>query len=321
MTLAIDADCAFAYWMSSSASRETFKRASHETLVERIESGNLPDWSYAPDGTVHVVATSELERVRRQNVTCSRMKTMQKAASFAICDSGFPIVSPEGSFLRLANTLSFPELVKAGLMLCSCFSFDPDACLTGRFEPLATARSIAKCVNLSSNAAGVKKARRAVRFLVDNAASPPEIDTCILLTLPAMVGGYGCPKPELNGHVRLHAEPARALGYEDCYCDLLWRKEKCAVEYTSERFHSGYEKQTRDEIRRVALEAMGYRVFMLTKPQLYSQTAFDVFARNLLRELGRRAPRKSIDFQSKQYELRKNLLYELSWIIKRACRM
>lgn len=321
MTLAIDADCAFAYWMSSAASCSTRKHASRESLVERIETGNLPDWAYAPDGTVHTVATSEGERVRRQNTACSRLRSMQQAASFAISDEGIPVVSIEGCILRLANTLTFPELVKAGLLLCSCFSFDPDACITGRIEPLATAGSIAKYVNLSPNVAGVKRARRAVRLLVDNAASPPEIDTCILLIMPAMVGGYGCPKPELNGHVKLRAEAAQALGYEDCYCDLLWRKEKCAVEYTSEQFHSGYKKQARDEIRRVALEAMGYRVFMLTKPQLYSQPAFDAFARNVLRALGKRMPRKSIESQSKQYELRRKLLHEPSWVIRRACRM
>lgn len=321
MTLAIDADCALAHWMSSSARRDARQRVSYETLVERIESGNLPDWAYAPDGAIHVLATDEDERVRRQHVACSRTRSMQKSASFAMSDEGLPVVSPEGCFLRLSNTLAVPELVKAGLLLCSCFSFDPDACLTGRFETLTTAGSIAKYVNLSSSAVGVKKARRAARFLVDNAASPPEIDTCILLVLPAMLGGYGCPKPELNGHVKLRTEVARALGYEDCYCDLLWRKEKCAVEYTSEQFHSGYKKQARDEIRRVALEAMGYRVFMLTKPQLYSQPAFDAFARNILRALGRRTPRESIDFQSRQHELRRKLLYDPSWVIRQACRM
>lgn len=321
MAIAIDADCALAYWMSSLASRDTRERVSHVSLIERIETGALPDWAYAPDGTVHVVATSEGERVRRQHVACSRTGSMHDRISFVMSNEGIPVVSPESCVLRLANTLAFPELVKVGLLLCSRFSFDPDACMTGRFEPVTTAISIVKRVNALSNVAGVKKARRAARFLVDNAASPPEADACLLLCLPAMVGGYGCPKPELNGHVKLRVEAARALGYEDCYCDLLWRKEKCAVEYTSEQFHTGYEKQARDEIRRAALEAMGYRVFMLTKPQLYSQSAFDAFARNVLRALGRGMPRKTIDFQSRQYELRKKVLYEPSWVIKRACRM
>ena len=136
-----------------------------------------------------------------------------------------------------------------------------------------------------------------------------------------MCGGYGCPAPELNGEIRLRPEVARTLGYSECYCDLLWRDAKCAVEYTSEQFHTGYQKQAKDEMRRAALEAMGYRVFLLTKPQLYGQTAFEGVARPVLKALGKRMPARTSKFQQAQYELRKALLYEPSWVISRACRM
>lgn len=118
-----------------------------------------------------------------------------------------------------------------------------------------------------------------------------------------MHGGYGCPMPELNGHVRLNPVIARSLGYADCYGDLLWRDAKCIVEYTSEQHHTGYRKQARDEMRRAALEAMGYRVFLLTKPQLHNQVAFEGFARAVLRAIGKRMPRRSLEYQSAQYEL------------------
>lgn len=83
----------------------------------------------------------------------------------------------------------------------------------------------------------------------------------------------------------------------------------------------GYRKQANDEIRRAALEAMGYRVFLLTKPQLYNQMAFEGFARPILNTLGRRMPKRTSKFQQTQYDLRKMLLFEPSWILRRACRM
>lgn len=320
MTLSIDADCAFTYWMSSNARVETTKRRSHQTLMERIESRNLPDWAYAPDGRVHVVASNRQEYVNRAGVRCSLSSKASLQNSFVLTDGGLPIVSPECCFLRLSNDLSLHELAKAGALLCSAFSFSESGCMVGRHEPITSVNKIASYIDSVRSASGVKKARRALRFLADNAASPPEIDTYLLLCLPVMLGGYGCPLPELNGHVKLRQKVARTLGYEDCYGDLLWRDAKCIVEYTSEQFHTGYQKQSKDEIRRAALEAMGYRVYLLTKPQLYNQVAFEGFARPILRLLGKRMPKQTFEYQNRQYELRKTLLHEPSWIIEQACR-
>ena len=321
MTMNIDADCALMYWMSSAAKAESKKRRSHETLVERIRVGNLPDWAYGSDSLIHVLVTSDAERVQRKGVRCHLAKAGMPASSFAYADGGVPLVSPECCFLRLARQLSVPELAKTGMLLCASFSFDEERGLVGRRDSLTSAKLLATYISKAGNSAGVKVARRALRFVTDNAASPPEIDASLLLCLPVMLGGYGCPLPELNGHVKLRAEVARTLGYTDCYGDLLWRDAKCIVEYTSEQYHTGYRKQANDEMRRAALEAMGYRVFLLTKPQLYNQVAFEGFAQSVLRTLGKRMPKRTSKFQQAQYDLRKMLLFEPSSILRRACRM
>lgn len=321
MTLSIDADCALTYWMSSGARATQAKRPSRETLIERLNAGNLPDWAYAPDDQLHVVVTSKHERIRSMRVKCRLAQTELRKGSFIYTDTGIPVVSSECAYLRLANILSFPELAKAGMLLCAHFAFDSSDCLIGRSKELATVKGIRSYIDRSRDIKGIKNARKAMRFIADNAASPPEIDACLLLCLPVMYGGYGCPLPELNGQIKLNPDIARTLGYENCYGDLLWRKKKCIVEYTSEQYHTGYQKQAQDEMRRSALEAMGYRVFLLTKPQLYNQVAFEGFARPILRLLGRRMPKRTLEYQSRQYDLRKTLLYEPSWVIRRACRM
>lgn len=314
MTLAIDADCALAYWMSEHAEATQRKRASSETLLERIESGNLPDWAYAPDGTVHVVVTDEAARYRRRGIKSRLQKATLPAGSYTFTSEGIPIVSPECCFLRAARGLSIPELSKVGMMLCSHFAFDESGCLVGYRKPRTTVADLIRYIERVSDACGVKKARKAVRYIVDGAASPAEINACLLFVLPYRLGGLACPIPELNGRVELSSEVERSLGYSDCFCDLIWRKQKCVVEYTSELYHTGYQKQTRDEMRRAALEAMGYRVHFLMKNQLYNQVAFEGIARSVTRALNRRYPKSSIDYQEKVHALRETLLYKPSWI-------
>lgn len=319
MTLHIDADCALAYWMSSAAGRGTVKRASHETLMERFQSGNLPGWAYGNDMRLHVVAEGKSAFVNRKGLYCRVVMSSLPCDSFAFTDTGLPVVSPEYCFLRLASALSLPELAKVGSLLCAAFSFDEAGCLMERCDPIVSTNTLHRYIKAAGSMKGVVRARRALQFVAAGAASPPEIDATLLLCLPPMHGGYGCSMPELNGHVRLNPVIARSLGYADCYGDLLWRDAKCIVEYTSEQHHTGYRKQARDEIRRAALEAMGYRVFLLTKPQLYNQVAFEGFARAVLCAIGKRMPRRSLEHQSAQYELRKSLLFEPSWAIAHAC--
>ncbi len=320
MSLSIDMQCAFSYWMSDVAELSPQKRGlASESLLERIAADSLPGWAYGDDGLVHVVVNSKHGFINRKGVHCRVIKSPLPRDSFVYSQEGVPVVSPECCFLRLATELSLPELVKAGSMLCSQFSFSHSGVLLKRARAITSKSKITSYVESVHDVAGIKKARRALRFLVDNAASPPEIDTTLLLCMPALCGGYGIPFPELNGHVPLNEAAATTLGYSNCYCDLLWRKARCAVEYTSELHHAGYKKQAEDETRRAAIGAMGYRVHLLTKPQLYNQDAFEGIARLVSRAIGRQMPRKTLAFYERQRELRRVLLHEQSPIIEHAC--
>lgn len=316
----IDADCALRYLMSDEAN-EIRKRTSLNSTdgIDNRSAVSLPQWAYAPDGNAHVIAFSENARNQKHGFESHRVSQTPSPGSLIMLDREVAIPSPEYCFLRLAKTLSLPELVKAGMLLCSSFSIDNSGCIVRRHRPLTSARKLGRYIANNSNIHGVKNARRALRYILDGAASPPEIDSSIILTLRVSQGGYACPLPELNGHIELNSKVARSLGYKDCYCDLLWRKWKCAVEYTSELHHEGYEKQVEDEIRRAAIESMGYRLFFLTKNQLYSQPAFEGFARPLVHQLGKRNQNTVQKMQTAQYALRHDLLYEPSWILRRAC--
>lgn len=110
MSLHIDADCALAYWMSSAAGRGAAKRASHETLMERFQSGNLPGWAYGNDMRLHVVAEGKSAFVNRKGLYCRVVMSSLPRDSFAFTDTGLPVVSPEYCFLRLAAPYRCPSL-------------------------------------------------------------------------------------------------------------------------------------------------------------------------------------------------------------------
>lgn len=320
MPLSIDADCALTYWMSQHAAKHRpLGNSRGDDLLARFESGSFPDWAFTPAGDAALLATNDVNRIRRNGVSCGIPKVTLPSSSFARTQGGLVVPSPECCYLRLAHMLPLPELAKAGMLLCANFAIDDAGNLSDRHHAPTTTGKIRAYVERANRIHGVKNAQWVLRFLANAAASPPEIDACLLLCLPVMRGGYGCPMPELNGRVRLSARVERSLGYPDCYCDLPWRERRCAVEYTSELHHAGYEKQVKDEIRRAALEAMGYRVFFLTKKQLYNQAAFEGVARIILRTLGRRMPKRTSAHLQAQYDLRKTLLFEPSWIIQRAC--
>ena len=181
-------------------------------------------------------------------------------------------------------------------------------------------KKLKKYIDDNAGVYGVRNARLALDYIIDGAASPPEIDSSIILILKPLRGGYSFARPELNGQITLRSDIARSLGHRACYCDLLWRKQKCAIEYTSKQYHEGYEKQARDEIRRSAIENMGYRVFFLTKTQLYSQAAFDGFVRLVRQHMGMRGQANTQKLSAARYSLRQELLYNASWILRRACR-
>ena len=197
MSLHIDADCALAYWMSSAAGRGAAKRASHETLMERFQSGNLPGWAYGNDMRLHVVAEGKSAFVNRKGLYCRVVMSSLPRDSFAFTDTGLPVVSPEYCFLRLASALSLPELAKVGSLLCAAFSFDEAGCLMERCDPIVSTNTLHRYIKAAGSMKGVVRARRALQFVAAGAASPPEIDATLCCAYHQCTVGMGvqCQSP------------------------------------------------------------------------------------------------------------------------------
>jgi len=312
----IDATTALPFWFStqsdsllSNKPKRTGLLTNCATNAARSKELVLPQWVSACTEKPRLVVPDDHHRCTPGLFDYHVARPDLPPRAFIRCDDGTWIASPEYCFVRMASVLDLPNLVKLGIMLCGSFVYDQDGNLEDRVVSATTAKSLRDFVGKMQGTKNVKKARRALRWVLVGSASPSESDTVILLCFPRMLGGYALIVPELNGHVRLNRKAESMLGYPDCYIDFLWRKQRQALEYSSKQHHHRYQDTVRDEIRRAALENMGYTVTFLTTEQLYNAVSFDAVVRSVARNLGKRIRTASTEELIARNNLRKSILY------------
>ena len=147
-------------------------------------------------------------------------------------------------------------------------------------------------------------ANAALKWVVDNSASPMETAVYLLLCLPKRLGGYGLPKPILNPKLIISTPD----GTKERYPDLYWIGASIDVEYNSDLSHSGEWARYRDSKREVELTVANVRVLPLTRRQLMSVSEFDAFAQGLRKMLGIRSRKVDSEWAYRRDELRGRLL-------------
>jgi len=254
------------------------------------------------------------------------------AGCFVSSENGLEVSSPEFCFLQMAGTLSLPALIELGYEFCGRYSLPvvgdakkPERGFYNRL-PLTSTKKISEFIARMPGFKGHKKAVRALRSILDGAASPMEAKLSMLLTLPHMLGGFGLPKPELNARViprkadrRTEQKADRRAGRkttdkEYYVCDLYWPDHALAVEYDSNQFHTGSAHITDDSKKRNALKAMGIGVITVTTQQIYDNREFETVARSIAKDLGKRIVFKNPGFAAAHNELRGFLHIEPGWI-------
>ena len=199
---------------------------------------------------------------------------------------GVYVVAPEFLFLQMASVLSERDLVFFGCELCGCYAF-AERKVVGA-PRITTAHDIEEFLQSRPGARGRDKALRAIRHVIDNSASPMETELALRLSLPVRMGGWGLEKPSLNHELKLDEGAARSYGFDEMAPDLLWERQRFALEYDSDAEHVGSEHIAHDSIRRTTLEGMEIHVLSVTNPQLRSPKSFDALACATERALGKR---------------------------------
>lgn len=86
-------------------------------------------------------------------------------------------------------------------------------------------------------------------------------------------------------------------------CDMLWPRERLALEYDSDMFHSDESRQNRDADRRIRLERLGLHVIPIRRAQVMNANKFDRLAMMLVERTGKRHD-PCPDWPLRRYELR-----------------
>ena len=233
---------------------------------------------------------------------------------------GVCLCAPHFTFMQLAAQVDLIDAVSIGMELCGAYSrwrLEPGVMgdpyyrehpetqeCTFDVPPAMRANRAQAFAERQRGGRGAVGARAALRWVVDNSASPMETATYLLLCLPKRLGGYGLPKPILNPKLII----SNPDGTKERYPDLFWLGANIDVEYNSDSSHSGEWARYRDSKREVELTVANVKVLPLTRPQLMDADEFDTFAQGLRRMLGIRSRAADPDWTRRRDELGQRLL-------------
>ena len=198
------------------------------------------------------------------------------------------VASPELTFLELAQTYSLWELVEVGNYLCSTFSIDDAGRgYTGRRAQVTTPEQLCCYLDeLPQRMRGVRRARQALKHVVELTASPKESQLAMHYHLPAELGGRGPFDIVANQAIQIDEHGQRLLGSGYLVGDLLLPDFKCDLEFDSIKFHTGRFRLDHTQTRRNILEAMGIKTVSATEGQINTLEKLDDFTWLLEERLG-----------------------------------
>ena len=254
--------------------------------------------------TLHVLVENPKQRRQVQGSVTHLVSKLPDVPLFMKIDEGLYIACPELCFVQMARFCTLTQLIELGFALCGGYFPSEDAAGFIKHNPLTSVSKLRTFVDGCKGVTGVKKAKRAVRYIQDGSRSPMESVTTMIFGLPRIMGGYGLNVGKLNYRVDL-GERGRKVGkQETCYLDIAWPKPKFALEYNGIDYHVDV---SRDEQRRLALQAEGWTVQFLGSRQLWDQAQRDEIVRMISRVTGKRLRKISHGCQ----QARRNLLSEL----------
>jgi len=179
--------------------------------------------------------------------------------SFVNIGDGVAVSAPAFCFFQMAGEHSLVKLIELGFELCGTYSLFPDDSSGESSDDknpyghpqLANTNALKAFTARLKGVNGQVKARRALRYIADGSASPMETRLVMLLTLPYKLGGYGLPMPVLNRRIDPGKTAKQRPGKDHYVCDLFWPAVNLAIEYDSNRYHTGAVRIAEDSKKRL----------------------------------------------------------------------
>ncbi len=283
MGLYIGHDSAVRYWLTKTGEEAIPDVAPERTLAyaeasSRLIKGETLPFDCTPQLPLHLLVASKSLCREIKGASTHLFSHKLPVGSFYSLAGSIRIASPELTYLLMAGQCSFNELVELGCYLCGGFSIGEKGYdYTGRREPLTTPEDIKKYLDEVPQAYGVKKARRALRYVVANTASPMEVFLGMEYVLPVRLGGWEMPELAANQRIEVVDELRGLAGTDHLLGDLYIPGVNGNTEYDSYEFHTGRYRLDHTQLRRNVLEAMGVKTVSATYGQVNTAENFDAF--------------------------------------------
>ena len=281
----------------------------------------LPKVSHLVSDIVAVCEEFHVEKPYEVLVRDSNLHRKTKFVKYRNCSMELPngslcrihkdlyVVSPEFLFLRMAKSSTIIELITLGFELTGTY-VNRESIGSG-FQtcknPLTSTAKITRYLSKANRIGGLSKAKRAVRWILDDSASPRETELACLLTLPMSLGGYALPTPSLNHSIQAEKEKLSALNRQAVIVDIAWPDKRLAIEYDSTQWHSNEEKLTQDSIRRNVINQLGFEVITITNAEFNSIMSMDRIVDDVKKRMRIRSSYCPDDFFSRKLKLRQEL--------------
>ena len=182
-----------------------------------------------------------------------------------------------------------------------------------KHTPLITAADIAAFSKQAAGLRGVKQLRWAAERMTGQTASPFEVQTSMLVSLPRDEGGLGIDIAN-NARIPL-SEAARSL-YDKtcCYADVLIESVTDSMgvilECQGRSAHDSEAASLSDAERTTALTSMGYDVIQITYEQIKDKKSFDNLAELIHKKAGLPYIQKTKQERAAEDTLRQELLVD-----------
>jgi hypothetical protein len=266
--------------------------AERDFVTHTVGQGEVAAYDFGAlgigDGPLETMVFSSNYQRHLENVRQHVWSAPLPVRPFIGVAPGVSVASPELCFIQMASRLPVPRLVELGYELCGGYArYHADESSYFERRPITSTARLADAIGRSSAAHGIKRARLALPYVADGAASPFEAIVAMLLSLPCDLGGRGLDLPSMNYRISLHDEARATVRKPYLLCDLFWPGRGVDVEYDSRTNHSDPAKLAADADRRAALDIMGIDVVTITTRQLFDPAVFAIQANLVARKLGR----------------------------------
>ena len=226
---------------------------------------DLPTLLTEQEGKVHLMVTEQAERQHSSHSVCHLGPSNEfPRGSFATLGENIQLPTPELCFALLGKQEPLPSLMRLGMELCGHYRKAADGTRYFR-DPLVTAERLNSYLEELPSIRGIRGARAAASYVLDDSYSPRESVIALMCTLPTRVGGYQLPKPTMNMPLSLNDDAQLIAGQRHAAGDLYWEEQGLIVEYDGDEAHMY--RRAHDVERRDGLEKMGLRVISITTAQ------------------------------------------------------